>query len=86
MFCIGVNDFQYIGIVYIFFGIKEEGFNFYLSVVIYGNGIYYNFGIFLLGVDIDGDGFKDFIIGFFYVFEGGFQRGFVVVFLVKIYI
>lgn len=58
--------------MYIFCGVKGKGFGAKLSFTIYGNGIYYNFGIFILGVDVDGDGFKDFIIGFLYVLEGGF--------------
>ena len=86
MFCIGANDLQYTGTVYIFFGTKGEGLNPHPSVAIYGNGTYYNLGTSLLGADIDGDGFKDLIIGSPYAPEGGPQRGSVAVFLAKTHI
>lgn len=79
----GANDLQYTGTVYIFFGTKGEGLIHHPSVTIHGNGTYYNLGTSLLGADINGDGFKDLIIGSPYAPEGGPQRGSIAVFLAK---
>lgn len=69
--------------MYIFFGTKGTGLNPHPSLTIRGNGTYYNLGTSLLGADINGDGFKDLIIGSPYAPEGGPQRGSVAVFLAK---
>ena len=83
--CAGANDLQYTGTVYIFYGVKGEGLDTKPSLTIHGNGTYryYNLGTSLLGADVDGDGFKDLIIGSPYAPEGGPQRGSVAVFLAK---
>lgn len=69
--------------MYIFYGVTRKGLNPKPSLTIHGNGTYYNLGTFLLGADVDGDGFKDLIIGSPYAPEGGPQRGSVAVFLAK---
>lgn len=69
--------------MYIFYGVKGEGLNSKPSLTIHGNGTYYNLGTSLLGADVDGDGFKDLVIGSPYAPEGGPQRGSVAVFLAK---
>ena len=69
--------------MYIFYGAKQKGLNPQQSLIIHGNGTYYNLGTSLLGADVDGDGFKDLIIGSPYAPEGGPQRGSVAVFLAK---
>lgn len=79
----GANSLQYTGTVYVFYGVNQKGLNSQPSLTIHGNGTYYNLGTSLLGADIDGDGFKDLIIGSPYAPEGGPQRGSVVVFLAK---
>lgn len=79
----GANDLQYTGTVYIFCGVKGKGLGAKPSLTIHGNGTYYNLGTSLLGADVDGDGFKDLIIGSPYAPEGGPQRGSVAVFLAK---
>ena len=81
--CTGADDLQYTGTVYIFYGVKGEGLGAKPSFTIHGNGTYYNLGTTLLGADVDGDGFKDLIIGSPYAPEGGPQRGSVAVFLAK---
>lgn len=81
--CTGANDLQYTGTVYIFYGVKGEGLGAKPSLTIHGNGTYYNLGTSLVGADVDGDGFKDLIIGSPYAPEGGPQRGSVAVFLAK---
>ena len=81
--CAGANDLQYTGTVYIFYGVKGKGLGAKPSLTIHGNGTYYNLGTSLLGADVDGDGFKDLIIGSPYAPEGGPQRGSVAVFLAK---
>ena len=77
------NSLQYTGTVYVFYGVNQKGLNSQPSLTIHGNGTYYNLGTSLLGADIDGDGFKDLIIGSPYAPEGGPQRGSVAVFLAK---
>ena len=83
MFWTGANALQYTGTVYIFYGSQRKGLNSQPSLTIHGNGTYYNLGTSLLGADVDGDGFKDLIIGSPYAPEGGPQRGSVAVFLAK---
>lgn len=53
------------------------------TLTIQGSGRYYNLGTSLMGADVDGDGFKDLVIGSPYAPEGGCQRGSVAVFLAK---
>ena len=66
-----------------FYGEQGKGLNPKPGLTIHGNGTYYNLGISLLGADIDGDGFKDLVIGSPFAPEGGPQRGSVAVFLAK---
>ena len=66
-----------------FYGEQRKGLNPKPGLTIHGNGTYYNLGTSLLGADIDGDGFKDLVIGSPFAPEGGPQRGSVAVFLAK---
>ena len=66
-----------------FYGAKKMGLGSQPTLTIQGRGTYYNLGTSLMGADVDGDGFKDLIIGSPYAPEGGPQRGSVAVFLAK---
>lgn len=79
----GANALQYLGTVYVFYGLKQKELSLQPSLTIHGNETYYNLGTSLLGADVDSDGFKDLIIGSPYAPEGGPQRGSVAVFLAK---
>ncbi|KAK2566631.1 Phosphatidylinositol-glycan-specific phospholipase D [Acropora cervicornis] len=79
----GANSLQYKGTVYVFYGAKKMGLGLQPTLTIQGSGRYYNLGTSLMGADVDGDGFKDLIIGSPYAPEGGPQRGSVAVFLAK---
>lgn len=79
-FVAGANSLQYRGTVYVFYGAKKPGLDLQPTLIIQGGGTYYNLGTSLMGADVDGDGFKDLIIGSPYAPEGGPQGGSVAVF------
>ena len=66
---------KYYGAVHIYFGRKGQNYSKSPDLTFHGNTTFENLGFALQGTDINGDGFKDLIIGSPFAPAGGVQRG-----------
>ncbi|XP_065055782.1 phosphatidylinositol-glycan-specific phospholipase D-like isoform X2 [Rhopilema esculentum] len=71
----GSSQLKYYGAVHIYFGRKGQNYSKSPDLTFHGNTTFENLGFALQGADIDGDGFKDLIIGSPFAPAGGVQRG-----------